>query len=341
MNKLASSFSLSAYDFLAVLIPGGIILSSIIYSPYFKNLIRTSTEKSGDSPEWLRYTLLFILAYLLGLIWKMFMDWIFKFLRNNPDHIKIYYKYFADKVESRAKKKGKNEEEIRRIVNEKVKQKYYLDYYFLQRKNALGQVSVLERQFAFVRNILLLMPFLADLLTKIFLIRDIKIIIGVFVVGFIISFILLFLLQQIQLKVYELISEGTYYYKKFAKLSIQKMKMPEDSVDFLSSEVILLIIILFMQYILAFLYNLKSGFFIALILLPVAVIPVRSCLRLKEVVDLSLAKLTKVITDCSNKVANWMKSICRSKNGKQLQQDSIEAKKNQSPDNDTQSTLSE
>ncbi|KGN91753.1 hypothetical protein [Porphyromonas canoris] len=238
MNKVASSFSLSAYDFLAVLIPGGIILSSIIYSPYFKNLIRTSTEKSGDSPEWLRYTLLFILAYLLGLIWKMFMDWVFKDFRNNIKHIEISYeksigkemKYRYAYLKKHNNDSGKNPisnakkerfcnlKEIYmkaykadKDENKAIERKYYHSYYYLQKEGGLGSVPIIERQIAFVRNILLIIPLLITSVFNVFQLESLPFVALITLSCCFIVFLLCWL-HKAQSKVYELIFEGAYYY---------------------------------------------------------------------------------------------------------------------------------
>lgn len=202
MNKVASSFSLSAYDFLAVLIPGGIILSSIIYNPYFKNPIEISTEKSNGSPEWLRYTLLFILAYLLGLIWKMFMDWVFKDFRNNTEHIRKSYKKSSTKVPQL--NNGLDE-------NDPIKEAYYAAYYYLQRNDGLGSIPTIEKQIAFVRNIILLIPFLGFSMLIFFQIPS-NLLITLFTF-FGVTCLLFLWLYKAQSKVYELIWEGAYYYE--------------------------------------------------------------------------------------------------------------------------------
>lgn len=196
MNKVASSFSLSAYDFLAVLIPGGIILSSIIYG-FLKDC---SIEP--NTPEWFYYTLLFIIAYLLGLIWKMFMDWVFNLFRNNLDDIRMCCKGVA--------KKSK--------INDSLLLREYLSaYYWLQKESVLGQIPIIERQIAFVRNTSLLVPLLGSLICNFFkgfngaLLSHFLFSIGLIIVYLIIIPTLLYWLHKTQLKVYQLVLEGCYY----------------------------------------------------------------------------------------------------------------------------------
>lgn len=262
MNKVASSFSLSAYDFLAVLIPGGIILSSIIYNPYFKNPIEISTEKSNGSPEWLRYTLLFIVAYLLGLIWKMFMDWIFKFLRNNPDHIKIYYK---------PNNSGGDPQQ----ENNEILDRYYLDYYFLQRENALGQILILERQFAFVRNILFLIPLLANLLRDIYFsprnFFSHFLCFIFFLLCFAISCFLLKWMKKTQSKIYGLVSEGAYYYDKLTKDQTKRQIVSEPKEEIKDDEFCTIMGISVLSFLFVFFVpSISACFFLFFLLLLVA-----------------------------------------------------------------------
>lgn len=146
MNNTISTLSLSAYDILAVLIPGLFLAYHVTYislgnSPTVKNI----------SNEWILIFAFVIFSYVLGLLWKEVMEKIFNpWLRNNTKKIKIAYN--NANIEN-----NKKEVDLSKLDDSKVKKEYYKAYYYLEKGEYLGNIITLEKQIAFMRNI---MPFL-------------------------------------------------------------------------------------------------------------------------------------------------------------------------------------
>lgn len=147
MNNTISTLSLSAYDILAVLVPG-----VFLTYPFF-SWFQTS-EDVNTSQGLISIFLFIVVAYVIGLLWKGLMEWIFNpWLRNNH------------KVISKAHEKVKKN--INNFILPDTLDEYYRAYYYLQKRDALNTIVTLEKQIAFVRNIALIyfLP-LTPLITK-------------------------------------------------------------------------------------------------------------------------------------------------------------------------------
>lgn len=138
MNNTISTLSLSAYDILAVLAPG-----IILTYPFFPWL--QAPQGADTSQDWITIFLFILVAYITGLLWKGLMDFFFNsWLRNNPQQI------------SNAHKKVKNK--FGNLVQSNAIQEYYKSYYYLQKRGLLGNILILEKQVALIRNLLFVFP---------------------------------------------------------------------------------------------------------------------------------------------------------------------------------------
>lgn len=145
MNNTISTLSLSAYDILAVLIPGLFLAYHVTYIS-----LGNSPTVENISSEWILIFPFVIFSYVLGLLWKEVMEKIFNpWLRNNTKRIKIAHN--NANIEDSEKEKFSN------FGDSEVKKEYYKAYYYLEKGEYLGNIITLEKQIAFMRNI---MPFL-------------------------------------------------------------------------------------------------------------------------------------------------------------------------------------
>lgn len=125
MNELFSS-RVSYYDIFAILSPGLIITSLFMV-----------TMSSFSEKNVLEIVFIGLLAYFIGLLWNKVSEFCFSFFRNNENFIEAERKKVSNKLSD---------------VN------YYEAYYRLQREGMLGNVPILEGQFAFLRNHFMLVP---------------------------------------------------------------------------------------------------------------------------------------------------------------------------------------
>lgn len=149
MNRTISSLSLSAYDILAVLVPGIILIYPVF--PWTQS--SGEAETLGVQHKWVIIFLFIVVAYIAGLLWKTIMELTFNpWLRNNSEAI--------SEAHSEIKKNFTDFKYPDSITE------YYKAYYYLQKRGALGTISTLEKQIAFVRNTLPLGGLLIAFTTK-------------------------------------------------------------------------------------------------------------------------------------------------------------------------------
>ncbi|WP_278833434.1 hypothetical protein [Porphyromonas cangingivalis] len=149
MNRTISSLSLSAYDILAVLAPGIIFIYPVF--PWTQS--SGEAETLGVQHKWVIIFLFIVVAYIVGLLWKTIMELTFNpWLRNNSEAI--------SEAHSEIKKNFTDFKYPDSITE------YYKAYYYLQKRGALGTISTLEKQIAFVRNTLPLGGLLIAFTTK-------------------------------------------------------------------------------------------------------------------------------------------------------------------------------
>jgi len=182
--ELSSKFSL--YDMLAMIIPGGVILASIIivcdYSQTFEKITTyccgcRSVEFSMDLIQSVIYL---VASYVIGLINHWACDGIYKGFRNYPVAIEsaliqilrengnmnlktIVGSIYDNSKESRPCLFGLIVKTIEAIVcnwvlcrapkrHDSVVSSYYKAYYALSKENLLGSVPLVENQVALLRN---------------------------------------------------------------------------------------------------------------------------------------------------------------------------------------------
>lgn len=151
MNRTISNLSLSAYDILAVLVPGIILIYPVF--PWTQS--SGEAETLGVQHKWVIIFVFIVVAYIVGLLWKTIMELTFNpWLRNNSEAI------------SEAHNEIKKNFTDFKYPNSITITEYYKAYYYLQKREALGTISTLEKQIAFVRNTLPLGGLLIAFTTK-------------------------------------------------------------------------------------------------------------------------------------------------------------------------------
>lgn len=155
MNNTISTLSLSAYDILAVLIPGLFLAYHVTYIS-----LGNSTTVENIFDEWILIFPFVIFSYVLGLLWKEAMEKFFNpWLRNNTKRIKIAHKNVNTE-------NNEKEDHFSGLDDSEVKKEYYKAYYYLEKGEYLGNVITLEKQIAFMRNIMPFLLFLPLFVTK-------------------------------------------------------------------------------------------------------------------------------------------------------------------------------
>lgn len=171
----------SIFDFLTMIIPGGIIIAIIGewlgYIPFVINVC--------DKSAFTSYIILCVVVYLIGLIHNAFMDFLFNWwFRNNAYYIQYFhiitsenkkeniltinakgcYKYcilrdicifiqalkkecsFFDKKIFKVRKNNKNRN---------IRREYYRAYYYITNHSINSSISIMECQVTFIRNMLI------------------------------------------------------------------------------------------------------------------------------------------------------------------------------------------
>jgi hypothetical protein len=197
------------YDFLAILIPGLLLL--ILLGTYCGcGSIFVSSEVTNN--VWF-IAFVVILSYILGLLWHKISECIFRKFRNSECIIKQQYELFISEYEKVSRNKTPK-------IHDNFKHEYYKAYYRLMRANCMNNIPVLEAQVAFIRNLIFIIPFYIIVLlhndnaiccaVKLLLNNTLCLILLLFValVG------MLCLFMNIQNKIYYLVWEGNEYLPK-------------------------------------------------------------------------------------------------------------------------------
>lgn len=229
---------LSLYDFLTMFLTGSLWIFVFLPSGFLKEVCCCNSIFSGNNfPICL---LFFISAYLLGMIWNKIMECLCgllsaqkkslpkfthvlsSFVRNNPELI--------CEAEQRVLSMPDKKNVFTHSNNDKLR-KYYFAYYYLLEKQALGNIPLLEAQVAFIRN--LIMPlftfFFVGLFGEYRLPHDILhpivdsisaerfqfVAVGIIIL---IPVILTRLHYSIQMKIYELVWDGSHYISRLEEM---------------------------------------------------------------------------------------------------------------------------
>lgn len=204
---------LNLYDFLACLIPGFLLLVmfTITIEP---DLL----HKSLDLKD---YAIIFTASYIIGLLWKTFMEnlWTEKKLRNNPKNILIALNeaeiddYAKNKINIRIS-------ELKSINNDKaIRCIYYEFYYQAVSKYKNTSIPSLESQLAFLRSMILIIV-LYSIPSCRLIFKDgwsnENFTTAFFVTAFlgVLSYLIFRLCLNIQHKIYKLVWEDSYYVSK-------------------------------------------------------------------------------------------------------------------------------
>lgn len=108
---------LSLFDFLAMVIPGGLIIAIIGYLLGYKPFVINTDDSNG----FFAYLIVLVASYLAGLVWNMIMDFFFSKFRNCPRLIKRMLNNIIKEH------RGKND-----ITDEEIKCTYYEAYYYVR-----------------------------------------------------------------------------------------------------------------------------------------------------------------------------------------------------------------
>ena len=228
---------LSLYDFLTMFVSGSLILACIMPASVLSD--KQCCCRASDF-DFLIPLFFSLAAYLVGMIWHKLVEWfwsiIFKskkkcifgnvfrsFERNSKKLISVAF----EEVAGYPKSVIKDTDECRQ-------RKYYFGYYYLQEKQSLGNIPILEAQEALLRDILLpLLGFgVIPLFSKCYntlaaaILSELKIChCFFFVISIIVVLILLFLHSSIQMKIYKLVWEGTHYVSRLEYMSAKHIDM--------------------------------------------------------------------------------------------------------------------
>lgn len=170
----------SIFDFLAMVIPGGVIIAflggCLEKVPFVINVC--------DKNAFTSYIILCVIAYLIGLIHNAFMDFLFNWwFRNNAYYIqyfhiittgnkernivtaykKCYCKYCIIRsicIFIKAIKKcslcGEKTSKVRKTnKNRNIRREYYRAYYYISNHSINSSISIMECQVTFIRNMLI------------------------------------------------------------------------------------------------------------------------------------------------------------------------------------------
>lgn len=205
----------SVFDFLTMVIPGGLILAMGANFLGEIPLVIDLCEKCKFS--W--YIVILVSSYyLLGLINNTLMDFVFKWFRNNPFYILTQYQKICAtlpnigvlgqlNMPSNIEVIVKKNEEGNKIISG-----YYMAYYFVATKQINSSISIMECQVAFVRNLILLV-FLMGICGKVNVIKicfEVDICWWVYIVASLCLFVVMFTRQN---KIYRRVFEDYVYLK--------------------------------------------------------------------------------------------------------------------------------
>ena len=229
---------------LAMIIPGGIIMASIIIYfcsdfGFYKDCTETSCNLSTlvNHPISINLGLLFLIAsYILGIINNGITDFIFRYFRNNPYDIQnallkeiktngnINLNKYVGNIYTNSKKCIDSPlciicrnlmlilicpfpSEISNTQNSILKS-YYSAYYQLSNNEKLGSIPLVEQQVAFIRNCLLPL-FILNL--SYFSTNDLKI--DFMLLSFTVILLAFIVMIQRQNKIYSMVWESANFNK--------------------------------------------------------------------------------------------------------------------------------
>lgn len=206
-NYIPSGTSL--FDVLSMIIPGGLIIGFVADVSGL-----TITNDALADYTIFSYSIILIMSYLIGIIWSSWMDFLFKWFRNNK-----YAIFYANMSLNKAYLKKTfmlfllTEKNI--IKHYPNIQELYIEAYYKVMKTPISRVIIiLETQVAFIRNMIFI-----TLVYGIYILTSDQIIAGLFechsqtVIGIsliILSVLLFFVMLYRQHKIYSLIWEGEY-----------------------------------------------------------------------------------------------------------------------------------
>lgn len=210
------------YDILVIIAPG-VCLLYLGFSAQIKEIrLLDDTFQS---------ILLFILAYLIGILWNALMEMIFRHLRNDLKGIRKSYDNIRIDYDERTSKL------VEKLDNYDLNRYYYNAYYALQRENGLGNVPVLEAHFAFLRNHILIVPFAFCFTRSILLDGSSWGELEKLTCGFVLLLLSILLMLGMyrvmntrQEKIYSLILEGYYFYRYGEELDSSSRSLENDKV---------------------------------------------------------------------------------------------------------------
>lgn len=230
----------SVFDFLTMVIPGGLILA--MGANFFGKIplvidLCAKCKFSG-------YIIILVSSYLLGLINNTLMDFVFKWFRNNPFYIQAQYRKLCASLPNKGilgqlnipsdiivvKRSSSFCEYVKSLYHSlktliyytsdykandgrnKIISGYYTAYYFVATKQINSSISIMECQVAFVRN-LILFVFLMGISDKF---NVVKTCFGVDVCGWVyivVSLCLFVVMSTRQNKIYRRVFEDYVYLK--------------------------------------------------------------------------------------------------------------------------------
>lgn len=198
-RKTMMDIKLTFYDFLSIFIPG--LLLTALFVPIYDVEIGCF---SG--------ILLFAISYIFGLIYHKIIEYICKPISNHKCLILKAREKFVDDLKNRI---GEDIEKVNLDTD------YYAAYYKLMKHSVLGSMPTLEAQFAFLRNMILVIVAYAIALSDCGMFSDLfrKDIITCRLQILLILFIpiCLFIAYLIQKKIHYLVWEGAYYIDSLTK----------------------------------------------------------------------------------------------------------------------------
>lgn len=162
-DKFLSSVSL--FDLLAMVVPGGLILALISHWLGYSWEIDTK----GISNEFIIWGYIFILSYLVGLMNNSLMNYIFRCFRNNPCCIckeficgnnkykTLLLKDLRNHIRSCIKKRklrSEKQKHFKCCYHRTIIDKYYDAYYYGMKYPSHESIMVMERQVVLMRNLL-------------------------------------------------------------------------------------------------------------------------------------------------------------------------------------------
>ena len=148
----------SLFDFLAMVIPGGLILAIVGNCLGYTPFVIESTEGN----KFIVYTILLVASYLVGIVYNALMELIYDGFRNNPQCIADALRQVLCETSARYRVALKNmfgdwvlQTHIKHVKADGVlKNLYYEAYYYVANHSINSSITIMESQVAFMRNML-------------------------------------------------------------------------------------------------------------------------------------------------------------------------------------------